>query len=297
MNIIGNIKGGTGAQNAFGLSLALTGVVSVTGTIAGGSGGANVATAAHGISIDGNNKVYITGTIIGDYFGRGVYSDYNCELHVSGTITSLNPPATIVPGVQLNAGILYIDDDTIIINKSPISAILATQMRINHNALVSWLFFDEAIGTKTLYTAGISLGNPLEADVRKDTDFGPNDEFTGTLAVPPPESVVKNVPVDNTIGTWAFTDELINRLRNCSTTEITGQQIASANAAPVEIIPNYEKRFAQHSEVYYCGTAVNGTMESSPTWNLTRLTINSIGESVVARANDSWDNYLTATYV
>jgi hypothetical protein len=37
--------------------------------------------------------------------------------------------------------------------------------------------------------------------------------------VPPPESVVKNVAVDDTVGTWAFDDDLIERLSKVGTIE------------------------------------------------------------------------------
>jgi hypothetical protein len=48
----------------------------------------------------------------------------------------------------------------------------------------------------------------------------------------------------------------------------------------------------------YSGTAVQGTLETSPTWNLIRLTYNNNGTIFnSASAIDSWTGRLTATYV
>jgi len=47
----------------------------------------------------------------------------------------------------------------------------------------------------------------------------------------------------------------------------------------------------------YLGYAVEGTLESDPDWNLTRLTLDSSGVSAVMTATDSWNNRVTATYI
>lgn len=47
----------------------------------------------------------------------------------------------------------------------------------------------------------------------------------------------------------------------------------------------------------YLGYADNGTSESTTTWKLTRLTLDSSGTSSVMRATDSWANRVTATYI
>lgn len=83
---------------------------------------------------------------------------------------------------------------------------------------------------------------PSEEDVRNGTQYDSGNK-TGTLKVPPPSSVISGVPTDDTVGT-ASTDgptlaeailEAINsssnplaqRLKNVSTVETTGAQIAS----------------------------------------------------------------------
>lgn len=55
-------------------------------------------------------------------------------------------------------------------------------------------------------------GQPSQSDVRDGTLYGASDEFEGTLIVPPVESVVKNVPVDDTVGTYELTPEVIEHI-------------------------------------------------------------------------------------
>jgi hypothetical protein len=63
------------------------------------------------------------------------------------------------------------------------------------------------------------LNQPIEADVREGVDYVSR---TGTLAVPPPSLVVRDVPTDNTVGTWEFGNTLIERLERVATTEEVG---------------------------------------------------------------------------
>jgi len=80
---------------------------------------------------------------------------------------------------------------------------------------------------------------PIPANVRQGTVYALGG-FTGTMIVPNPANVVKNVPVDNTVGTgvlepgalWAVPLSAINttnsigqRVKNASTVESTGAQI------------------------------------------------------------------------
>ena len=78
-----------------------------------------------------------------------------------------------------------------------------------------------------LYPVSTLENPPATTDVRSGVVYGIGDAYTGTLAVPPVESVVKNVPVDDTVGEWEFDDNLIERLKHCATTEIVDVQLAS----------------------------------------------------------------------
>jgi hypothetical protein len=60
---------------------------------------------------------------------------------------------------------------------------------------------------------------------------------------------------------------------------------------------SYIRRHQTTANYDYLGYAVEGTLESDTTWNLTRLTLDSSGISAVMTATDSWDNRVTATYI
>jgi hypothetical protein len=80
-----------------------------------------------------------------------------------------------------------------------------------------------------LYPASTLENPPAETDVRSGIVYGIGDVYEGTLAVPPPATVNLGVPTDDTVGTWAFDDELILRLSHCATVESTGSQVAGFN--------------------------------------------------------------------
>ena len=80
---------------------------------------------------------------------------------------------------------------------------------------------------------------PIPANVRQGTTYALGG-FTGTMIVPNPANVVKNVPVDNTVGTGVLdpsalwnvplsaintTNSIGQRVKNASTVESTGAQI------------------------------------------------------------------------
>ena len=136
---------------------------------------------------------------------------------------------------------------------------------------------------------------PLEADVRSGTTYSAELKV-GTCAVPPASTVNIGVPVDDTVGTNAFDGVMVERLKNCATTGMVGQIVASYNAAPVEIIPNAEKRHDFTGSTSFCGTAVWGTLESSPIWNLTRIVVSIDGSSISTTAEDSWNNRYVASH-
>jgi len=85
-----------------------------------------------------------------------------------------------------------------------------------------------------LYPASTLENPPATTDVRSGVVYGIGDAYEGTLAVPPPESVVKNVPVDDTVGTWAFDDDLILRLKKCSTTEEVDMELIKTKLQAIQ---------------------------------------------------------------
>ena len=131
-----------------------------------------------------------------------------------------------------------------VVNTDTYSAIYAGRIVINDN-VTSWQFKDSTNTIiRTLYTAGVALGNPATSNVRFGTTYGASLELTGTMRVPSAANVLQGVLVDNTVGTllmtpaqcWnylissGFTPNSIgDRLQNASTVATTGSQIASYN--------------------------------------------------------------------
>jgi hypothetical protein len=130
-----------------------------------------------------------------------------------------------------------------VVNNSNIMAIVAPRVTIDTNTS-SWLFQISTGGNRTLYAAGVALGNPAIGDVRLGTVYGASSELTGTLAMPIPATVLLGVLTDATTGTLLMTpadfwnylissgftvDSIGDRLQNAATVATTGGQIASYN--------------------------------------------------------------------
>jgi hypothetical protein len=95
-----------------------------------------------------------------------------------------------------------------------------------------------------LYSASTLADAPAQSNVRQGTVYALGSQ-TGTLKVPNPNQVAVGIETDNTVGTAALTPESVwnhllanittpnsigNRLKNASTVESTGDQIAAITA-------------------------------------------------------------------
>ena len=146
----------------------------------------------------------------------------NSNIKIKGIATASSRAA--IANTQTSS---YIYFEGSVINNVGVMAIFSPTIYLNVNPDSVWKWSNLRGEDQFLYGAGHQLGNPLSRDVRKDTTFGSNDELIGTLTVAPPESVVKNVPTDDTVGEWEFDYDLIERLKHCATTEIVDVQLAS----------------------------------------------------------------------
>ena len=120
-------------------------------------------------------------------------------------------------------------------------AIVAPRVTIDTNTS-SWLYQISTGGNRTLYAAGVALGNPATTNVRFGTTYGASSELTGTLRVPSAANVLSGVLVDATTGTLLMTpadfwnyliasgftaNSIGDRLQNAATVATTGGQIAA----------------------------------------------------------------------
>jgi hypothetical protein len=184
-----------------------------------------------------NNTTAITINVIGNVtanLATVINSNQSSTVTVVGTITASNSAF----GINVNSCTI----STPCINSANgVMAVLASVTKIYSTSVASWLFKDELNNDKYLYSAGVALGNPAEADVRDGTIYGASNELTGTLIMAVPSNVRKGVPTDATIGTADLTaqdifteianssDPIAIRLRNTATVQTTGAQLASYN--------------------------------------------------------------------
>lgn len=241
-------------------------------------------------------KVSIIGNVYASTLGVSIYYVY--ELSLVGNIYGSDVPAIIM--ATGNENLANINGN--IENGGATMAIsLCQRLRLSPVSSSVWKLYDTSDNEIQLYTADVLENPPAENDVRSGVVYGIGDAYEGTCAVPAATEVVKGVPVDATVGTWAFNPEVIQRLLNCSTVAITGQQIASYNGAPAELVPTYEKRYDAvygTPDILYLGAAPVGTLDASTIWDLTKIILATDGSiTSETHATDSWDNHLTATYV
>lgn len=268
LNIVGNLSisstSGSGFVNT--LNITNTGTTNITGNVNSGTGGTlNVVT----IQTSGSGAINITGnvattgfpaitlgasnvlTIIGNVSATGTQpAIYNqttaATISVTGIITaSVSAPAIYAAfalGSAYTSG-TFVKVSGNVINSTNNMAIVAPRVTID-TATSSWLFQISTGGNRTLYAAGVALGNPATNNVRLGTVYGASGELTGTLIVPSPSNVLQGVGTDATVGTLLMTpadfwnylissgftaNSIGDRLQNASTVATTGGQIASYN--------------------------------------------------------------------
>lgn len=242
VNIYGNIyapKGGSAAQTYF---IALAGSVSnsavlnITGNVGASGTFANVWT----IYAQSLGTTNITGSLTSD-LGVCYYSAVGSILNIPTgivTVTNLNSNPAII--MTSNASLLTINSP--IINKVNVNACVAAKMRFYSTGTPYWVFQNNLNADITLAYGSATGAYPNEGDVRFGTTYAASPTRTGTLRVPLPQYVSQGVLTDNTVGTaylsasdvWNVLTSTITtsgsigeRLKNASTVQTTGDQIAS----------------------------------------------------------------------
>jgi hypothetical protein len=183
---------------------------------------------------DSNSKtINITGNVNGNR-APAIFSNVGGTITINGVSTAFNNPIS----VSTSNGFLV---SGIIINTGNLLAYRVASLRIDSSIPTQWLFQTEnALVTKTLYDVQTLPTVPVVGDVRNGVTYA-SGALTGTLVVPTADTVTKGVVYDNgTIGTAEntsasflaelaiSTDPLAERLRNVTTVQVTGNQIAAA---------------------------------------------------------------------
>jgi hypothetical protein len=267
LNIIGDISSTvTAATNSTNTILMNTaGTINITGNVTAST---NSAILSCPISVSGGNlnitgnvsasvtpAVYLPGAVT--YTQTGIVTAstvqpaiYNltsaATISIIGTINAGTGSPAIYSSFALSSGYssgTYVKVSGNVVNSTNNMAIVAPRVIIDTNTS-SWLFQISTGGNRTLYAAGVALGNPAIANVRFGTTYGASSELTGTLRVPTAANVLSGVLVDNTTGTLLMTpadfwnyliasgftaNSIGDRLQNAATVASTGGQIASYN--------------------------------------------------------------------
>jgi hypothetical protein len=268
INIVGDLSLTSTSGGAFAnaLNIAGTGTANITGNVSGGTGTVLgvvtiLGTAAGAINITGN--VSTTGfpaiclntsntlTVIGNVSSTGtqptIYNQVTAAtISVTGIITAGTSAPAIYSAFALQASYssgTFVKVSGNVVNSTNNMAIVAPRVTID-TATSSWLFQISTGGNRTLYAAGVALGNPATSNVRFGTTYGASSELTGTLRVPSAANVLSGVLTDNTTGTLLMTpadfwnyliasgftaNSIGDRLQNAATVATTGGQIASYN--------------------------------------------------------------------
>jgi hypothetical protein len=254
------ISGGGGAA----VNLTGNGIVNITGNISGSNasntiGGSPILSNIGTLNITGNTTasttpaVNLSGAVNYTQIGNvnasttqaAIYnSTVAATISVTGIITAGTGAPAIYSAFALATGYgssTFVKVSGNVVNSSNIMAIVAPRVTID-TATSSWLFQISTGGNRTLYAAGVDLGNPATNNVRFGTTYGASSELTGTLRVPTAANVLNGVLVDATTGTLLMTpadfwnylissgftaNSIGDRLQNAATVATTGGQIAS----------------------------------------------------------------------
>jgi len=266
LNIVGDISSSSGASAITSTCLVLSSAatINITGNITGSSStltttGTIVSSSTGAINITGNVTtsanccVYLNGgsplTVIGNVTAGStqpsIFNITNASIiTVTGIVTAGSVAPAIYSSFALTSGYsssTYVKVSGNVVNTSNNMAIVAPRVTIDTNTS-TWLFQISTGGNRTLYAAGVALGNPATTNVRFGTTYGASSELTGTLRVPSAANVLSGVLTDNTTGTLLMTpadfwnyliasgftaNSIGDRLQNAATVATTGGQIAA----------------------------------------------------------------------
>ena len=267
LNIVGDISStmtGTNSNSPT-ILMASSGTINITGNVTASTNTAfsscPISISAGTINITGNTTansvpaIYLAGAVTYTQIGNVNASTVNpaifnsiaaATISITGIITAGTGAPAIHSSFALTTGYgsgTFVKVSGNVVNTSNIMAVVAPRVTIDTDTS-SWLFQNSTGGNRTLYAAGVYLGNPAPEDVRWGSNYGPASELTGTLRVPSAANVLSGVLTDNTTGTllmtpaqfWNYlissgftTNSIGDRLQNVSTVATTGGQIASYN--------------------------------------------------------------------
>jgi hypothetical protein len=219
INIVGDVYQYSNSASTNTWILTNYGIVNITGNVISYSAAGTINNQV--IALGNNATVSVTGNIIGPTTNIAL-----CAYGFS-TVSTLNLTGNVVC-------------------TNGFYPIWTTIFKISPSANMSIRFQDTNNANRFMYTSAQSTGQATESDVRLGIIYGPNNDYTGTCAVPPAGAVSLGVPVDNTTGTaylsgndisnavWDTQTTNLNttgsigeRLKNASTVDTTAATVAA----------------------------------------------------------------------
>jgi hypothetical protein len=239
LNITGNVTASTNTERASATINSNAGTINITGNTT-----ANITPAIYIIGAVNYTQI---GNVNASTAQPAIYNQTTAAtISVTGIITSSTGSPAIYAAFALTNSYssgTYVKVSGNVVNSTNNMAIVAPRVTIDTNTS-TWLFQISTGGNRTLYAAGVALGNPATSNVRFGTTYGASSELTGTLRVPSAANVLSGVLVDATTGTLLMTpadfwnyliasgftaNSIGDRLQNAATVATTGGQIASYN--------------------------------------------------------------------
>jgi hypothetical protein len=238
MTINGNVtQRSYSASTTLGLiNLSSTGTINVTGSVSGGSVANTIA-----ISSAGTGTINVTGNATGGSNATNtpaIYMTAAGTSNVNGITTSNSYPA--IWSTVTTAKFNLLGD---IVNTAGLVAYYGSlNVKCSPTVGQSITYRSTSGSDRILATTNVSNGAPVIANVRYGIVYGSTNELTGTLRMALPSDVRVSVPTDNTVGTATITaqdfwdyavsnltaaNSIGKRLKNCSTVQTTGDQIAA----------------------------------------------------------------------
>jgi hypothetical protein len=261
INIVGNITcSQIAASNNTSSTLwifAGTPNINITGNASGGSTNNFIALSGNAIYCATTTTINLTGNITTNST-PSIWFNTSGTLNLIGNATggnahpavyNINTPATIdilgtttsgsgYPAIQ-GLATTFVKVRGNVVHTDTYAAIYAGRVVIDDN-VTSWQFKDSTNTiTRTLYTAGVALGNPATSNVRNGVTYGPALELTGTANIPIPANVRRGVPVDATIGTADLTAaDMWDYLASNITTSGSIGEVVKNIKTKTDLIPN-----------------------------------------------------------
>jgi hypothetical protein len=227
VNIVvnGTINGGGQSNNASffnnGIySNSTSTMITVTGTINGSPTNSSAANTKAGIAVLSTNSTIIVNGVVNGIQSAAIYTtNATTFVSVDGTISS----SGIRYAIETSNLILK---DVTVYNTIRNQFVGITNLLIHSTGDVILIQNTETIGdTKSLYTAGLLTGYPLEAKVEDGAVYGPSNEFEGTLS--PVNIDTAQLAEDLLTELSTSSNALAERLRNVSTVQTTGSQLTA----------------------------------------------------------------------